>query len=107
MEIIMTELSHTHKVNICGENFQIKSDVPANVIEKIAGYVDYKIKEIGNTSVNDDKLRVSVLAAMNIAGELFEAKGQMEEYEKLSKTINSRAQSLNKALDMVANTDDT
>ena len=87
--------------------FSRKFGLPANVIEKIAGYVDYKIKEIGNTSVNDDKLRVSVLAAMNIAGELFEVKSQMEEYEKFSKTIESRAQSLNKTLDMVANTDDT
>jgi len=98
----MQSLEHTHKVNICGENFQIKSDVPSNVIEKIAGYVDYKIKEVGHSSMKGDKLKVSVLAAMNIAGELFDAKNKMEEFEKSSQNIESRAQALNDSLDLVA-----
>ncbi len=100
----MNKMSHSHKINICGENFQIKSDVPANTIEKIAGFVDYKVKEIGASSVNGDKLRVTILAAMNIAGELFDAKSKIEEYEKYSDIIKERAKSLSASLDMVTNT---
>ena len=98
----MDKLTHTHKVNICGENFQIKSDVPANIIEKIAGYVDYKVKEISNSSVNGDKLRTSVLAAMNIAGELFDLKSKIEEYEKYSQKVESRTQQLITSLEIVS-----
>ncbi|MBF0431816.1 MAG: cell division protein ZapA [Fibrobacteria bacterium] len=98
----MSNLAHTHKVNICGENFQIKSDVPANLIEKIAGYVDYKIKEVGNNSVNGDKVRISVLAAMNIAGELFEARSKMDELEKYSSQVESKSKVLNESLDQLA-----
>jgi cell division protein ZapA (FtsZ GTPase activity inhibitor) len=101
----MTDLSHTHKVNICGENFPIKSDVPANVIEKIAGYVDYKIKEVSSTSVNGEKIRDVILACMNIAGELFEVKDRMEEYEKSSRNMEAKVQSLSNSLDLATETD--
>lgn len=96
----MADLTHTHKVNVCGENFQIKSDVPSHIIEKIAGYVDYKVKEVGSHSVNNgDKLRLCVLAAMNIAGELFELKNKLEEQEKISAFIENKAKSLGESLD--------
>jgi len=96
----MSEMVHTHKVNICGENFQIKSDVKSSEIEKIAGYVDYKIKELDTTQVTGDKLKISILAAMNIAGELFEARSKAEDLESFKQNTESKAKSLNKTLDM-------
>ena len=57
----MSDMVHTHKVNICGENFQIKSDVDPSEIEKIAGYVDYKIKELDTNQVTGDKLKITIL----------------------------------------------
>lgn len=99
----MAEMTHTHKVSVCGENFQIRSDVPAHVIEKIAGYVDYKIKEVSSHSAyNGDKLRLCVLAAMNIAGELFEFKDKLEEQEKNNAYVEDKIRTLGETLERAA-----
>lgn len=96
----MEQMTHSHKVHICGENFQIKSDLSEGLIEKIAGYVDYKIKEVGTRAVQNDNLKIVVLAAMNIAGELFDAKQRLEEYERHSDDVESRARSLSRSLEV-------
>ncbi len=96
----MSEMIHTHRVNICGEQFQIKSDVPKGEIEKIAGYVDYKVKELNINHFNGDKLKVSILAAMNIAGELFEARSKLENLENMSQNLENRAKNLSQSLEM-------
>jgi len=99
----LPELLHTHKVSVCGEIFQIRSDVPAHVIEKIAGFVDFKTKEVSAHSVyNGDKLRLCVLAAMNIAGELFEARQKLEEYAKNSTYMENKIRTLGETLEKAA-----
>lgn len=92
-------MENSYKVNICGENFQIKSDQSPQVIERVAGYLDFKIREMSKGGINVDKFRVVVLAAMNLAGELFEAKTRLEEYDKQSSQIQEKAKSLNDSLD--------
>ena len=92
-------MEHSYKVNICGENFQIKSDQSPQVIERVAGYLDFKIREMSKGGINVDKFRVVVLAAMNLAGELFEARTRLEEHEKQSSRIQEKAKSLNASLD--------
>ena len=92
-------MEHSYKVNICGENFQVKSDQPPQVIERVAGYLDFKIREMSKGGINVDKFRVVVLAAMNLAGELFEVKAQLEEYDRQSNQLEEKARSLNASLD--------
>ena len=95
----MANMEHSYKVNICGENFQIKSDQSPQTIERVAGYLDFKIRELSKGGINVDKFRVVVLAAMNLAGELFELKNRMEEYDKKSDQLQEKARSLNASLD--------
>jgi len=90
---------HSYKINICGENFQIKSDQPPQGIERVAGYLDFKIREMSKGGINVDKFRVVVLAAMNVAGELFEMKTRLEEYDKQSDQLQEKARNLNASLD--------
>jgi hypothetical protein len=59
----MEPVEHSYKVNICGETFQVKSDQPPQTIERVAGYLDFKIRELGKGGINVDKFRVVVLAA--------------------------------------------
>lgn len=92
-------MENSYKVNICGENFQIKSDQSPQVIERVAGYLDFKIREMSKGAINVDKFRVVVLAAMNLAGELFEARTRLEEHEKQSTQIQEKAKTLNASLD--------
>ncbi len=92
-------MEHSYKVNICGENFQIKSDQPPQTIERVAGYLDFKIREMSKGGINVDKFRVVVLAAMNLAGELFEARTRLEEHEKQQSRIQEKARTLSASLD--------
>lgn len=92
-------MENSYKVNICGENFQIKSDQPPQVIERVAGYLDFKIREMSKGGINVDKFRVVVLAALNLAGELFEARTRIEEYDRQSSQMQEKARSLSASLD--------
>ena len=92
-------MQHSYKVNICGENFQIKSDQPPQVIERVAGYLDFKIREMSKGGINVDKFRVVVLAAMNLAGELFELRTRLEDYDRKSDQLQEKARSLSASLD--------
>ncbi len=95
----MGSMENSYKVNICGETFQVKSDQSPQTIERVAGYLDFKIREMGKGGINVDKFRIVVLAAMNLAGELFELKSKIEEYDKQSDQIQEKARSLNASLD--------
>ena len=95
----MGNMENSYKVNICGETFQVKSDQPPQVIERVAGYLDFKIREMSKGGINVDKFRVVVLAAMNLAGELFELRTRMEEYDKQSDQLQEKARSLSASLD--------
>src|SRR3954466_6692771 len=96
-------MEHSYKVNICGETFQVKSDQPPQTIERVAGYLDFKIRELGKGGINVDKFRVVVLAAMNLAGELFELRAQVEEFNKQQDKLQEKARSLNASLDRALN----
>ena len=95
----MGSMENSYKVNICGETFQVKSDQSPQTIERVAGYLDFKIREMGKGGINVDKFRIVVLAAMNLAGELLELKSKIEEYDKQSDQIQEKARSLNASLD--------
>ena len=95
----MGTMENSYKVNICGETFQVKSDQSPQTIERVAGYLDFKIREMSKGGINVDKFRIVVLAAMNLAGELFDLKSKIEEYDKQSDQIQEKAKSLNASLD--------
>ena len=95
----MAAMEHSYKVNICGESFQVKSDQGPQTIERVAGYLDFKIREMGKGGINVDKFRVVVMAAMNLAGELFELRAKVEEFDKQQNRVQEQARSLNETLD--------
>ncbi|MEO7426357.1 MAG: cell division protein ZapA [Fibrobacteria bacterium] len=95
----MAPMEHSYKVNICGESFQVKSDQGPQTIERVAGYLDFKIREMGKGGINVDKFRVVVMAAMNLAGELFELRAKVEEFDKQQNRVQEQAKSLNETLD--------
>ena len=99
----MEQTEHSYKVNICGETFQVKSDQSPQTIERVAGYLDFKIREMGKGGINPDKFRVVVLAAMNLAGELFELRAKVEEQDRQQNELQEKARSLNASLDRALN----
>jgi cell division protein ZapA len=92
----MEERRQAVKVNIFGEDYPIKGDADAPYIEKVAEYVDLKMKEVSEKLSNKLPLRVAVLAAMHITDELFK---EREDKDKKLLDVEEKAQFLLEQLD--------
>ncbi len=73
----MAEEPTTTVVNIMGMDYPIRGNAPSEYVQKIAEYVDEKMKEISSEQQLPSE-KIAVLAAINIADELFSAKRKRE-----------------------------
>lgn len=58
-------------VEIRGQRYPIRSALEAKYVAGLAAYVDEKMRAAGESAPSGDSLRLAVLAALNIADELF------------------------------------
>lgn len=58
-------------VEIQGLRYPIRSDLDEHYIVRLAGYVDAKMQRATNEVPTGESLKIAVLAALNIADELF------------------------------------
>jgi len=79
------------EVYILGQKYTIKGDAPEEYIRELASFVDKKLKEVYNGSPNITPVKASILAALDIADELFKMKNQQEE---LTRNIEQKASTL-------------
>jgi cell division protein ZapA len=70
----MDQESEILKINIFGTEYPIKSDsaTETEYIQKVAEYVDKKMREIDTSAQAKSSLKVAILAALNITDELFQ-----------------------------------
>src|SRR4051794_38916904 len=61
-------------VEIHGQRYPIRSSLDPEYVLRLAAYVDEKIAAAADTTPTGDSLRLAVLAALNIADELFRAR---------------------------------
>lgn len=66
------------KIQIYGKTYSLKSSSSKVDAEVAASYVDSKMKELVNARNKAATLDLAILAALNIAQELFELKSQLE-----------------------------
>jgi|WetSurMetagenome_2_1015567.scaffolds.fasta_scaffold114947_3 cell division protein ZapA len=85
------------RVTIFGDEYSIKGDSDSDTTLKIAEYVNIKIAEVQSRVSSRDRIKVAVLSAMNIAGELMCYK------EKCEKILN-KCQELQKKADTIDTT---
>jgi cell division protein ZapA (FtsZ GTPase activity inhibitor) len=67
------------RVVIGGDEFRIKGPKGDSDIAEIAGYVDRQIAAVASGVTARERYRTAVLAALNIAGELFDARQELKE----------------------------
>jgi cell division protein ZapA len=79
------------EVYILGQKYTIKGDAPEEYIREIASYVDNKLKEVHNSIPNITPVKASILAALDIADELFKLRS---EQEVMTKNIEEKAERL-------------
>jgi cell division protein ZapA len=61
-------------VEIAGQRYPIRSALDAAYVAELAAYVDQKMRLAARETTTGDSLKVAVLAALNIADELFRAR---------------------------------
>jgi len=67
---------HTVRVTILNEEYAIRSDTPPEHTRAVAEYLDRAIRTVMSAGVMESNKAV-VLAALQVTGELFEAKGAL------------------------------
>ena len=79
------------EVYILGQKYTIKGDEPEEYIRELASFVDGKLKEVYNAAPNITPVKATILAALDIADELFKMKN---EQEQLTKNIEEKTKTL-------------
>jgi cell division protein ZapA len=93
-------------VEIFGQTYAVRGGEDPGHVEKIAAFVDARMQDVSRSSGAVDSVRVAVLAALNIADELFQARGQTREVEKkalhrAAAEVGARVEALARELDEV------
>jgi len=63
-------MSNRVKVEIYGQSYTLSGDVDEAYVQKLARYVDEKMRQVAEATQTVDSVRVAVLAAMALADEL-------------------------------------
>jgi cell division protein ZapA len=63
-------------VVIHGQRYAVRSDLDATYVAELAGYLDERMTQAATELQTADAVRVAVIAALNIADELFRAKAE-------------------------------
>ena len=66
------------RVNIFGTEYPIRGDADPAYVEKIAQFVDTKMREVSKQLSLPSMTKVAILAAMNITDELFKERAERE-----------------------------
>jgi cell division protein ZapA len=85
-------------VEIHGQRYPIRSSLDATYVAELAAYVDEKMRLAARECTSGDTQKIAVLAAINIADELFRACDEVRERQA---GLAHRAEELERLLDLV------
>src|SRR2546430_13686388 len=94
----MTDPGRVVPVDILGQRYPIRSALDPEYVSRLATYVDQKMRAAGDTAPTGDLVRLAVLAALNIADELFRCRDASSTRDG---EIAERAEQLERLLDRV------
>jgi cell division protein ZapA len=83
-------------VEIHGQRYPIRSTLDPDYVARLASYVDEKMRAAADSAPTGDSLRLAVLAALNVADELFRCR---DATRARSGELAERAGELEKLLD--------
>jgi cell division protein ZapA len=66
-------------VNIYGHEYTLRGEAEADYVQRLAAFVDRKMKEVAEHGSIASTTKVAILAAVNIADELFRERQQRHE----------------------------
>ena len=95
----MSSSSESVRVVIFGSEYSLKADVDVETTRQIARYVNSKMAEIHENTASRDNVKIAVLSALNIAGELFELKEKQEKGAHETTEVQTRVESIFRKID--------
>jgi cell division protein ZapA len=94
----MADHNRVIPVEIQGQRYPIRTALDADYVARLATFVDDKMRAAAESTPTSDSLRLAVLAALNIADELFRSRDSIEASHG---HFNRRAEELERLLDQV------
>lgn len=94
----MSEQGRVIPVEIHGQRYPIRSGLDPAYVARLATYVDEKIRAAADSTPTGDSLRLAVIAALNIADELFRCRDTNNARDG---QLAERAEELERLLDRV------
>ncbi len=86
------------QVEIYNQTYSIRSDGDNEYIQKLARYVDSKMRAISSGTLTVDSLKVAILAALHIADEFHQERSVQEQFDD---QLGLRSSECSKLLDDV------
>jgi cell division protein ZapA len=88
------------KIEIYDQSYNVSADQNEEYLKELAAYVDSKMRAISESTRMVDSLKVAVLAALNIADEMFTLRERQQEIEgPLRKRVEKCVAMVEKALE--------
>ncbi len=94
----MSDSGRVIPVEISGQRYPIRSSLDPEYVARLAIYVDEKMRAAADSTPNGDALRLAVIAALNIADELFRCRDSGRAHDS---QLAERAGELERLLDRV------
>jgi len=85
-------------VEIQGQRYPIRSSLDQEYVARLAAYVDEKVRAAADATPSGDSLRFAILAALNIADELFRCRDATRDRDGV---LAERAGELERLLDRI------
>jgi cell division protein ZapA len=84
------------RVVIYDQEYYVRGELDEEYIQKLAQFLDNKMRAIAGRTRTVDSLRVAVLAALNIADEYHQVKAK---YEETTKRVDQKMEEYSRILD--------
>jgi cell division protein ZapA len=90
----MSAKRNSVRVTILNEDYNIRSDTSTEHTRAVAQYVDRAIRQVMSSGMVVETNKAAILAALQIAGELFEAREYSDQLSRSIRTLSEETRSL-------------
>jgi cell division protein ZapA len=90
----MSAKRNSVRVSILNEEYAIRSDTSAEHTRAVAQYVDRAIRQVMSSGSVVESNRAAILAALQIAGELFEARDSADDLAQSIRALSEQVRPL-------------
>lgn len=82
------------RVTILNEDYNIRSDASVEHTQAVAQFVDRAIRQVMSSGMVVETNKAAILAALQIAGELFEARQNADQLSRSIRTLSEETREL-------------